>query len=117
LTSTFELRDYQTVPETFPTHHQDSSSDLKDRPCQQSRVRKDLGDGLSAQQAGEAAYRFVARYYENERTSSILRLLEAMSWAGDQSDSSGDGLAMWQVCVQEALAEAPLPALPPPWDA
>ena len=71
---------------------------------------------LSSQQAREAAYRLVARYYERERTAPILQLLMALSWARDPPNSDEERLSPWQACVQETLAGAPLPELPPPWD-
>jgi hypothetical protein len=75
------------------------------------------GQPLSSRQAHEAAYRFVARYYDYQRTVAILRLLEAISWTDDHPDSNGPAWAVWQRCVQETLDGAPLPVLPPPWDA
>jgi hypothetical protein len=71
---------------------------------------------LSARQAREVAYRFVARYYDDLRLVPILRLLEAMSGTGDQPDSSQTSWGPWQACVQATLDGAPLPELPPPWD-
>ena len=75
--------------------------------------------GLSPQQAHQAAYRLVARYYEYERIMPILRLLEAISWTDDHSDPGERAWAVWAVwqdCVQETLDGAPLPQLSPPWD-
>jgi hypothetical protein len=51
------------------------------------------------------AYRFVARYYDDQRLATILQLLEVIE------EASGP----WQICVQETLDGAPLPELPPPW--
>lgn len=62
------------------------------------------------------AYRFVAGYYDDLRLVPVLRLLEAMSWTGDETDSSEAGWAPWQASVQATLDGAPLPELPPPWD-
>lgn len=72
---------------------------------------------LSARQAHEAAYRFVARYYDYERSTSILRLLEAISSPSDHpsTDDDDETWAPWRQCVQETLDGAPLPDLPSPW--
>ena len=78
-------------------------------------------DGLlSSEQAHETAYRFVARYYDYERSVPILRLLEAIAWVADHPDSDHpdsdeESWAPWKRCVQETLDGAPLPELPPPW--
>ena len=75
--------------------------------------------GLTSQQAHEAAYRMVARYYDYERIVPIRRLLEAISWTDDRPDPNGGAWAVWavwQACVQDTLDGAPLPPLPPPWD-
>jgi hypothetical protein len=74
---------------------------------------------LSPQQAHQAAYRLVARYYEYERIVPILRLVRAISWTEDHPDPDERAWAVWAVwqdCVQETLDGAPLPELPPPWD-
>ena len=71
--------------------------------------------GLSACEAYEAAYRFVARYYDYERVVPILRLLDAISWNGDHPDSNEKAWAAWRACVQETRDREPLPELPPPW--
>jgi hypothetical protein len=71
---------------------------------------------LSSDQAREAAYRFVARYYDHERVVPILLLVEAIS-SGEHPAPSESGRAMWHDCVQATLDGAPLPDLPPPWDA
>jgi hypothetical protein len=79
----------------------------------------DAAQRLSPQQAHQAAYRLVARYYDYERTVPILRLLEAISWTDDRSDPDERAWGVWAVwedCVQETLHGAPLPQLAPPWD-
>lgn len=76
----------------------------------------DQSQGLSALQAHEVAYRFVARYYDYERIVPILHLLKAISSTGDRPDRDEEAWGRWQVCVQETLDGAPLPELPPPWD-
>jgi hypothetical protein len=70
---------------------------------------------LSARQAHEAAYRFVARYYDYERSASILRLLEAISSPGDHPNPEDETWVPWRQCIQETLDGAPLPELPSPW--
>jgi hypothetical protein len=70
---------------------------------------------LSSQQAHEAAYRFVARYYDYERIAPLLRMLQDIAWRHDDPDSNREAWASWQVCVQETLDGAPLPDVPPPW--
>jgi hypothetical protein len=70
---------------------------------------------LTWRQAHEAAYRFLARYYDHERTGAIRQLLEAIAWSGEHPRSNQRGWAAWQDCVQETLDGAPLPDLPPPW--
>ena len=75
---------------------------------------------LSSQQAHEAAYRFVARYYDYERIAPIRQLLEAIWCTSDQPASKERTWAVWAVweaCVTETLDGAPLPELPPPWNA
>jgi hypothetical protein len=71
---------------------------------------------LSSQQAVEAAYRFVASYYDYARMGALLRLLEAISWARDHPDSEDEPWAPWQACIRETLDGAPLPELAPVWD-
>jgi hypothetical protein len=66
------------------------------------------GRGLSARQAREAMYRFVARYYGERRIEPILQLLDTV--AGE------DAWVDWQACVEETLDGLPVPDLPPPWD-
>jgi hypothetical protein len=68
---------------------------------------------LSPEQAREAAYRFVARYYDYERIEPILRVLEAISPMGDQPVC---GKVAWQASVRETLDGASLPELPRPWN-
>ena len=74
------------------------------------------GPELSPREALEAAYRFVARYYDSERCGPILRLLEAISVSLDDPEEEGEDLARWRSCVVETLDGSPLPALPPRWD-
>jgi hypothetical protein len=73
------------------------------------------GEELSRQQAYEAAYRFIARSYDDRRITPILRLLETFSWPGEHPGSNEDAWASWQVCVEETLDGAPLPEPPEPW--
>jgi hypothetical protein len=71
--------------------------------------------GLSTKQAHEVAYRFLARYYDYERTAPILRLLEAISLKG-RAVTAWAVCELWQASVEETLDGAPLPELPPPWE-
>lgn len=57
---------------------------------------------LSPRQAYEAAHRFIARYYDHERSGVILSMLDALP-------------SCWAKCLEDTLAGAPLPKLPPPW--
>lgn len=70
---------------------------------------------LSPKQAREVAYRFIARYYDFERTAPIRRVLEVISCKGSAADALAAG-ELWQVSVKETLNGAPLPGLPPPWE-
>ena len=69
---------------------------------------------LSWQQAYEATYRYIVRYYEHERVKPILRLLE--STAGDVPCSDHGGWAAWEASVRETLGGSPLPDIPQPWE-
>jgi hypothetical protein len=75
----------------------------------------DQGELLSSRQAHEAAYRFVARYYDYERSEAVLRLLDAISSASEHPHAEEGTWASWKQCVQATLDGAPLPELPPPW--
>ena len=69
---------------------------------------------LSWQQAYEATYRYIARYYEYERLKPILRLLESTSREGPRSNQGA--WTMWEACVRDTLEGSPLPEIPPPWE-
>ena len=74
----------------------------------------DHGEALSWQQAYEAAYRYLVRYYHHERVVPILRLLESIS---EEKSGSGRGAwTIWEACVRETVAGASFPTIPPPWD-
>jgi hypothetical protein len=70
---------------------------------------------LSPKQAREVAYRFLARYYDFERTAPIRRVLEVISSTGSAADAWAVS-ELWQVSVKETLSGVPLPGLPPPWE-
>lgn len=74
------------------------------------------GPWLTSRQAHEAAYRFVARYYDYQRTRPVLEFLESISWAGDDPAVNGPAWEAWETCVQQTLDRAALPDLPSPWD-
>ena len=71
---------------------------------------------LRSDEAYEAAYRFVARYYDYTRTTPILKLLEAFSATTEHPAFSQEPSLVWKACVEETLDGAPLPELPPAWD-
>jgi hypothetical protein len=71
---------------------------------------------LSPKQAREVAYRFLARYYDFERTVPIRRVLEVISTTGSVADAWAAS-ELWKVSVQETLDGVPLPDLPAPWEA
>jgi hypothetical protein len=78
----------------------------------------DPGRPLSSRQAHEAAYRFVAAYYDYERIVPIRQLLEAIALTGEHSASDETRWTpwtAWTACVQATLEGEPLPDLPPPW--
>jgi hypothetical protein len=77
----------------------------------------EAGEGaiLSPKQAHEVAYRFLARYYDYERVTPVLRLLEAISWDGWAAKVSAAS-ELWRASVEETLEGASLPELPPPWE-
>jgi hypothetical protein len=86
-----------------------------DEMTQADEPVSDDGQMLSPRQAYVAAYRFIAGYYDYERTAPILRVLQAISWTGDHPESNQEAWPMWKACVQETRDAAPLPELPPPW--
>jgi hypothetical protein len=70
---------------------------------------------LTAGQAYEAAYRFVAQYYGRERIVPFMLMLVAMEPRGDLYRTNDPASwEDWMRCVQETLTKAPLPDLPPP---
>ena len=69
---------------------------------------------LSWQQAYEATYRYIFRYYEHERLKPILRLLESTS--GQVPLSDRQPWTVWEACVRETLDGSPLPEVPQPWE-
>jgi hypothetical protein len=71
--------------------------------------------GLVPAQAHEVAYRFLARYYDHERTAPIRRLLEAISCTRPAA-TPWAMCELWQLAIDETLNGFPLPELPPPWD-
>jgi hypothetical protein len=69
---------------------------------------------LSCQQAYEAAYRYIAQYYEHERIKPILRLVESTRREMTRSDPGA--WKVWKACVQQTLEGSPLPEIPQPWE-
>jgi hypothetical protein len=91
------------------------SDEDRDQPVARPVAAAGQREDLTWQQAHETAYRFVARYYDHERTGAIRQLLEAVAWAGEHPKSNKKGWVAWQTCVRETLDGDPLPDLPPPW--
>jgi hypothetical protein len=82
-----------------------------------SELRKAVeGAALSAEQAHEAAYRFVAGYYDFRRITPVMQLLDALAWSRAHPDSNEAGWPSWHACVVATLEGAPLPNLRAPWD-
>jgi hypothetical protein len=77
-------------------------------------MEPDSRRSLSWQQAYEATYRYIARYYQHERLKPILRLLESTS--GQELHSDRGVWTMWEACVRETLEGSPLPDIPEPWE-
>ncbi|MEA3183925.1 MAG: hypothetical protein QOJ74_402 [Ilumatobacteraceae bacterium] len=69
---------------------------------------------LSWKQAYETAYRYVVRYYEQERVKPILRLLQ--STFVEMPSSDREAWTLWEACIRETLDGSPLPELPQPWE-
>jgi hypothetical protein len=102
------------LPAALPPHPEPEGS-TSEPPTGDARTTHEL----STEQAHEAAYRLVARYYDYERIPPILQLLAALRGTGDERSSNDGGWAVsavWEDCVQETLDGAPLPELSPPWD-
>jgi hypothetical protein len=73
------------------------------------------GPTLTERQAYEAAYRFVAQYYDRERIAPFMLMLVAMEPQADQCATNDPASwADWQRCVRETLGGAPLPRLAKP---
>jgi hypothetical protein len=70
---------------------------------------------LTEREAYEAAYRFVAQYYDRERIVPFMLMLVAMEPKGDHY-VTGDPASWedWQRCVRETLDRVPLPQLAKP---
>jgi hypothetical protein len=67
---------------------------------------------LTVEQAYEAAYRFVAQYYERERIVPFMLMLKSMTPTVDQ-EQTNDPAAWhdWLLCVEATLTGSPLPQL------
>ena len=69
---------------------------------------------LSEEQAYEAAYRFVAQYYERERIVPLMLMLHAMEPADDPYRTNDPASwADWLRCVDETVRGGPMPQIPP----
>ncbi|MGB9112017.1 MAG: hypothetical protein WCF24_04740 [Acidimicrobiales bacterium] len=70
---------------------------------------------LTQSQAYEAAYRFVAQYYERERIVPLMLMLVAMEPQNDTYRTNDPASwSDWQECVRQTLAQRPFPTLSPP---
>lgn len=70
---------------------------------------------MTAEQAYEAAYRFVAQYYERERIVPFMLMLTAMQPVADPLRTNDPASwSDWEKCVEETLGNQPLPELSPP---
>jgi hypothetical protein len=72
---------------------------------------------LSVEQAYEAAYRFVAQYYNRERIVPFMLMLRSMGWEEfDDHHITNDPASWseWEACVRETLDGEPLPKISPP---
>ncbi len=67
---------------------------------------------LTYHQAYEAAYRFVWQYMEREPIDPFLLMLASMEPVGSQETSDPASWHDWLACVEDTLAEAPLPRFP-----
>lgn len=70
---------------------------------------------LSTVQAYEAAYRFIARYYEREQIIPIFLMLQSMGWERTH-DRTNDPASWpdWQEAVRETVEGEVLPELTAP---
>jgi hypothetical protein len=75
----------------------------------------DVPMALTPEQGYEAAFRFVAQYYERERIVPLMLMLTSMRpTADDQRTNDPAARADWERCIQETLAGSPLPELSAP---
>ncbi|HEY5109525.1 MAG TPA: hypothetical protein VII96_07930 [Acidimicrobiales bacterium] len=72
---------------------------------------------LTSEQAYEAAFRFVAQYYERERIGPLLSMVTSMR-PTDEPPRTGDPASWydWERCVEDTLSHVPLPDQSPPED-
>jgi hypothetical protein len=70
---------------------------------------------LTTGQAYEAAYRFVAQYYERERIVPLMLMLTSMRPTSVGYRTSDPGAwSDWERCVQQTIAGSPLPEVSAP---
>jgi len=78
-------------------------------------VPDEIAERLTVDQAYEAAYRFVAQYYERERIVPFLLMLTAMKPVDDHYRTDDPASWRdWERCVRETLAGSAMPVLSPP---
>ena len=70
---------------------------------------------LTPEQGYEAAFRFVAQYYERERIAPLMLMLTSMRPTAD-AEQTNDPAAWsdWQRCVEDTLSGLPLPEVSAP---
>lgn len=70
---------------------------------------------LTSEQAYEAAYRFVAQYYERERIVPLMLMLTSMRPTSDGYRTNDPAAwSDWERCVEETIAGSPLPEVSAP---
>ena len=67
---------------------------------------------LTYDQAYEAAYRFVWQYMEREPIDAFMLMLSSMEPLGSRATLDPASWHDWLACVEETLADAPLPRFP-----
>jgi hypothetical protein len=75
----------------------------------------DTSTPLTPGQGYEAAYRFVAQYYEREGIVPLMLMLTSMRPTPDDARTNDPGAwSDWEKCVHETLTGSPLPEIPAP---
>ncbi len=70
---------------------------------------------LTVDQGYEAAYRFVAQYYERERIEPLMLMLTSMRPTPDDARTNDPAAwSDWERCVEETVAGTLLPEISAP---